>query len=88
MRYALRNKDRIKAHFGQDGEEIVKRITDSLESFFNGSNDIKDFIVNEPNHKFPILTIADAHHTSNLVSFYIVRVQFNVYTLAFREFIG
>ena len=88
MRYTLRNQDKIKSHFGEDGDILLKRILDSLDSFFKSKYNIDDFIFNEQSQPYPILSIADAHHTSNIVSFYIIRNAYDVYHLAFKEFIG
>lgn len=51
-------------------------------------DDIDKQIESVDGHPFPLLTLEDAGHSSNVVAFYVIKKQFDVYTLAFKEFIG
>ena len=83
MRYILRNQDKIAASIGED---LLKRIVKSLEAEFNGreNHDIKTI----EGEKLPLLLINDAGHSFNMITFYVVNETFDVYLLAFNEFIG
>lgn len=85
MRYALRNQDKIRNALGED---LLLRILESLKQGFElwGDN-IDKQIKSVEGHPYPILTLDDAQHSSNAVAFYVVKKQFDVYTLAFKEFI-
>ena len=86
MRYALRNQKKIKEALG---EELLRRILESLEKGFKQyGEDIEKEIEIVEDHPYPILTLNDAWHTFNLVDFYVIKKQYDVYTLAFKEFIG
>ena len=86
MRYALRNQEKIKSALGED---LLLRILDSLKQGFElwGDN-IDKQIESVEGHPYPLLTLDDAQHSSNVIAFYVVKKQYNVYTLAFKEFIG
>lgn len=86
MRYALRNQEKIKSALGED---LLLRILDSLKQGFElwGDN-IDKQIESVEGHPNPLLTLDDAQHSSNVIAFYVVKKQYNVYTLAFKEFIG
>lgn len=86
MRYALRNKAKIKSVLGED---LLQRILESLKQGFElWGDDIDKQIESVDGHPFPLLTLEDAGHSSNVVAFYVIKKQFDVYTLAFKEFIG
>ena len=86
MRYALRNKAKIKSALGED---LLLRILESLKQGFElWGDDIDKQIESVDGHPFPPLTLEDAGHSSNVVAFYVIKKQFDVYTLAFKEFIG
>lgn len=38
--------------------------------------------------EYPVLSINDAGHSFNLIAFYVLKKQYDVYKLAFKEFIG
>ena len=85
MRYALRNQDKIRNALGED---LLLRLLESLKQGFElwGDNIDKQIEYVE-GHPYPLLTLNDAQHSSNVVAFYVVKKQFDVYTLAFKEFI-
>lgn len=85
MRYALRNQDKIRNALGED---LLLRLLESLKQGFElwGDN-IDKQIESVEGHPYPLLTLDDAQHSSNAVAFYVVKKQFDVYTLAFKEFI-
>ena len=86
MRYALRNQDKIRNALGED---LLLRLLESLKQGFElwGDN-IDKQIESVEGHPYPLLTLDDAQHSSNVIAFYVVKKQYNVYTLAFKEFIG
>lgn len=87
MRYTLRNQEKIKSHFEPYGEETLNRINESLKNAFS-SNDIENYIDNWENEPYPILCIDDIGHSFNMIAFYVLKKQYDVYNLAFKEFIG
>lgn len=88
MRWALRKQDKIKAHFEPNGDEMLERIKKSLADAFATYIDIERHIETVDGEPYPVLSVGDAGNTSNLVVFYVVRKQYDVYTLAFKEFVG
>ncbi|MEQ3162088.1 hypothetical protein AAA214_02920 [Parabacteroides goldsteinii] len=86
MRYALRNQDKIRNALGED---LLLRLLESLKQGFElwGDN-IDKQIESVEGHPYPLLTLNDAGHSNNVVAFYVIKKQYNVYTLAFKEFIG
>lgn len=86
MRFALRKQKKIREQLGQ---ELLDRILLSLQKAFEHYGDMIDSQIEEvEGYPYPILTVDDAGHTFNLVSFFVIRKQYDVYTVAFREFIG
>lgn len=88
MRWSLRNIDKIKKYFEPHGEEILNRLEQSLNEAFLRYKNIDACIDNVENEPYPVLFIDDAGHSFNMVSFYVVSKQYDVYNLAFKEFIG
>lgn len=83
MRYALRNQTKIKESLGDD---LLLRILESLkQAFILWGDNITEIVEGQP---YPILTIGDAGHTCNLVAFYVISKKYDVYKLAFKEFVG
>lgn len=83
MRYALRNKDKIKAHFEPWGKQMLQRITQSLDAAFKaGTYDIKQA------KPYEVLTVNDTGHTCGIIVFYVIGRMYDVYKLAFKEFIN
>lgn len=86
MRFALRKQKKISEKLGKD---LLDRILLSLQKAFDHYGDrIDDQIEEVEGYPYPILTINDAGHSFNLISFFVIRKQYDVYTVAFREFIG
>ena len=88
MRWALRNQEKIKAYFEEDGDKILKRIKDSLDKEFSSYPDVEQHIEVVEDEPYPILNVDDAGHSFNTIDFYVIKKQYDVYTLAFKEFIG
>jgi len=85
MRYALRNQKKIKAHFEPNGQELLNRIIKSLDTHFEKNETIEIF---DSGEEFPLILISDVGHTVNVIAFYVLEIKFDVYRLAFKEFIG
>ena len=88
MRWVLRNQEKIKAYFEENGDKILKRIKDSLDKEFSTYLDIEQHIEVVEGEPYPILNVDDAGHSFNTINFYVIRKQYDVYTLAFIEFVG
>jgi len=82
-RWSLRNQEKIAKAFG---EKQLVRMTISLNRHFKQSAEIQSTLI--PGDKYETIVIDDTGHTSNLIAFYIIRKTFDVYNLAFKEFIG
>jgi len=81
MRYALRNQQKIdKAYPG-----MITRILDSLKKYFDEHEAIE---VYDSGDEFPLIFVSDVGHTVNVIAFYVLEIKFDVYRLAFKEFIG
>lgn len=87
LRYALRNQDKIKAHFEPHGQEILDRIINSLDIHFDREDPLKE-IEESDTPPYKMIIINDTGHTCACISFYILGVSFDVCRLAFNEFIG
>lgn len=81
MRYALRNQQKIEAAY----PGMLKRILDSLKSHFENHESIE---IDDSGEQYPLIIISDVGHTVNMISFYVLEIRFDVYRLAFKEFIG
>ena len=80
-RYALRNREKIKNVLGED---TLNRIVKSLDMAFK-----KPLLIREhEGERYPVLTVNDAGHSVNIIDFYVIGKQYDVYKLAFKEFIG
>ena len=80
-RYSLRNKHKIQAHYSK---EILDRILCSLnEHFGNGYN-----IEQQGHTPYNLITIIDIGNTCGFIVFYVIKKTFDVYNLAFKEFIS
>lgn len=89
MRYALRNQDKIKAHFELYGQEILDRIIMSLNIHFELQDPITEHAEElDPDEQFQTLIVNDAGHSCACISFYILEIKYDVCRLAFNEFIG
>jgi hypothetical protein len=81
MRYALRNQQKIEAAY----PGTIGRILKSLSAHFESG---KEILPMESGEEFPIIVIDDIGHSMNMIAFYIIDIKFDVYRLAFKEFIG
>lgn len=84
MRYALRNKQKIKEALGED---ILSRIISSLDDHFKKNPD-KLETEDMDNEPYPILLINDSGHSFIMIAFYVIDSKYDVCKLAFKEFIG
>lgn len=86
MRYALRNQHKIAAAYSS---EMLKRIVEPLNSYFKSHESMPESdckqLGDEP---YKTLIISDAGHSTNLIAFYVIGIKYDVYRLAFKEFIG
>lgn len=87
MRWSLRNQWKIKEYFEPYGDEMLNRIKKSLNDAFSNKN-IDSYIDNIENEPYPVLCINDAEHSFNMIAFYVISKKYDVYNLAFKEFIG
>ena len=85
MRFALRKQQKIKVAFS---EKTLNRILDSLTQYFKYIQTIETDIKQDPNSKYNLLAINDIGHTCGIVVFYIISTRYDVYNLAFKEFIN
>lgn len=89
MRYALRNQNKIKAHFEPHGQEILDRIIMSLNIHFEKEDPITEHAeAVESGEQYRVLIINDEWHSCACISFYILEIKYDVCRLAFIEFIG
>ena len=82
MRYALRNKLKIKKYYSQ---QVLDRIIKSLDVHFEENETIE---LQESGEQFPIIIINDEVVASSSISFYVIGIKYDVFRLAFKEFIG
>ena len=83
MRYALRNKKKIEAAY----PGMIGAITKSLDAHFK---DMHEISLQDSGEEFPLLMISGSEHSLrevNLIAFYVLGIKFDVYRLAFNEFI-
>lgn len=82
MRFSLRNQKKIEKAYSP---AILKRIMESLkEEFKKGVIRLED----DASTKYKMLAINDTGHTCGLIIFYVLSVTFDVYNLAFKEFVN
>ena len=81
MRYSLRNKEKIKAAFG---ENSLKEITESLDAFFSTGAYIESYLKKEGERQ--LLTIINLYKSTFEISFYVISKKFDVYNLALKGY--
>lgn len=94
MRFALRRQDKIKAHFGPNGDEMLNRIKESLTRFFaadrsefpEGYREIEDCFNQLPGEPYPTIAINDVGNDDRMIEFYVTGKQYDVYHVAFKGF--
>lgn len=79
-RYALRNKRKIRKAFS---EKKTQNIINSLKRGF--PEGIKDIYEGKP---YSMISVEDLEHTSDIIIFYIIKKTYDVYQLAFKEFVS
>lgn len=84
MRFALRNQRAIKSHFEPNGQKVLERILNSLKKHFERT----EIETTDGGERFPLLVIDDIDHSVNCIVFYVIHVKYDVYKLAFKEFLG
>ena len=82
MRYALRNQSKIREKLGVD---LLARIILSLDQAFEKRLELD--LIEESGEPYPKIIINDAGHTCGCISFYVVCIKYDVWKLAFCEFI-
>lgn len=95
MRFALRRQDKIKAHFGPNGDEMLNRIKESLTRYFSANcsdfperlQDIEGDFNHYPGDLYPTIAVNDVGDPDRMIEFYVVGQQYDVYHLAFKGFI-
>ncbi len=85
MRYALRNQAKISATLGGD---TLNRLKDSLKRYFETVEDPEYYLNHISGLPYPILTIPDITNGKINMKFYLIRKQWDVLTLAFKEFVN
>lgn len=81
MRFALRNKEKIRQHFGFIR---LSEICAALSKFMieNTDNSLNEALTHPEGAKYPVLTV---NSTFGMVEFYLIRKRWDVYTFAFKE---
>lgn len=88
MRYALRNQDKLKAHFGEQGEQMLERLHKSLAKAFKENEDIEATAIQVEGEPYPIIVVEDAGCSNGLIAFYLVKnTYYDVWVVAFKEFV-
>jgi len=82
-RYSLRNQTKIKEHFDQ---KTLSRIIESLDSHFNEEKEIIEHSM--PGFNYKAISVDDSGNSCGFIIFFVVRKTFDVYNLAFKEFIN
>lgn len=86
FRYALRNKDKIKAHFEPKGQEVLNSIIKALNEHFENT-ELENFqFIDGGVSKFKCLQITCKSHKA--IKFHVIEVKFDVFRLAFKEFVN
>ena len=78
----LRNKDKIKAVLG---DEKLNRIKDSINALKNSNKDIEPEKIE--GSKYDLIIIDDVSGIDSMIVFYVIESKFNIYKIAFKEFI-
>lgn len=78
----LRNQHKIRAVLGDEKLEIIKG---SIEVVMDSDKDIEPQKID--GSKYDIIMIDDSSGINSMIVFYIIKVDFNIYTIAFKEFI-
>lgn len=85
MRFVLRNEKKITEAYSQP---YFSRLVGSLKKHFNELNEKGQEIEQYPGEPYPYILVPDKEHTVNEFAFYVIKVTYDVYNLAFKETIG
>ncbi len=85
MRYALRKQKKISDALGRN---TLTRLKDSLKRYFETVEDPEYYLNYVPGLPYPVLTIPDITNDKIDLRFYFIRKQWDVLTLAFKEFVN
>ena len=77
----LRNQHKIKAVLG---DEKLNRIKLSIQTFMDSNKELEPQGIE--GSKYDVIVINDSSN-KGMISFYIIDSKFNIYTVAFKEFI-
>lgn len=78
----LRNQDKIKAALGDKKLEIIKA---SIQSVMDSDEEIEPQKIDGA--PYDIMMIDDVSGEYDFVVFYIIKAEFSIYKIAFKEFI-
>lgn len=84
MRYALRNKKKIEAAY----PGMIKVILRSLDKHFTENTEIVESLPSNESEPYNLLLVDHIEKSKSIIVFYIIKIKFDVYRLAFKEFIG
>lgn len=85
MRYALRNQQKVRVKLGED---MLHRMIVALDYAFANYDDIDAHIENLEDEPYNILSISEPGYSDYMIRLYVIRKQYDVYVLAFKEFMG
>ncbi len=86
MRWALRNQEKIKAYFEEDGDKFLKGSRIAWIKKFSTYPDVEPHIEVVEGEPYPILNVDDAGHSFNTIDFYVIKKHNTTFThLAFKR---
>lgn len=85
MRFALRNKNKIKNTYSQ---ELVDSVLSALKAAQSECDIMQMNYRVENNSPYPTIVVKSVDGKFNLVRLYVLSKQYDVYHLALKEFIG
>jgi len=80
--FNLRNQHKIKAVLG---DSKLKRIKDSIQAAIDSDKDIE--LQQIDGSDYDIIMIDDISGINLIIVFYVIKAEFNIYKIAFKEFI-
>jgi hypothetical protein len=81
MRYALRNKKKIKESLGVN---VLKNIIASLDAEFSSTKEFEML----GDEKYKMIAVNDLNRTCGIIIFYVIEARYDVLKLAFKEFVS